>query len=204
MAGGKRRGLRAVLLFAVSTLMMLTSVAPVSAAPASPVDRLGLLPEDCDLTEHLSGEFKVLHESGEALLAALKKNEVYTDGHMQYLLFDDIKDEPDQNKRWLLEEAKRKDLEKRSGVVFVDYVYPSSEYAPEDPDCNDRPEAPKLYRHLCSPEGLRAFQRGRLRPAPALRRLSVRSGVLRYVQARRVPRDLRLPRSPSGGPPRHG
>ena len=128
---GERRGQRGITLIAVSLTILLASVPALSAqAPAGPNivsgDRNTSPPGSIDgsiVCSHAPGEFLVGYDSKESMNAAPQANVVDTIDSIlvQYVVYEEIKNEPNPDIQSITEEAKRQELKTRSGVDYVEY-----------------------------------------------------------------------------------
>ncbi len=129
--GEKRRGSRGAALIAVSLAMLLVSVPALAAqAPAGSNivsdDQNAFQPGPSGgsvVCDHAPGEFLVGYDSEEAMRTAPQSNVVDTIDNIlvQYVVYDEIKNEPNPEIRSAAEEMKRQELESRPGVNYVEY-----------------------------------------------------------------------------------
>lgn len=146
--GGRQRQ-RGITLIAVSLAMLLAYIPALAAqAPAGPVvsgDQNGSRPAPpggAGVCGHSPGEFLVGYESEEALRAAPQENVVDTIESIlvQYVAYDEIKNEPDPAVRSAAEEAKKQELEAWPGVNYVEYncsAAAEARAAPPVADCGE-------------------------------------------------------------------
>lgn len=146
----RRRRQRGITLITVSLAMLLATVPALAAqAPAASNIVSGDQntsppgpPGGSIACDHAPGEFLVGYGSEEAMNAAPQANVVDTVESVlvQYVVYDEIKNEPDPEIQRAVEEAKRQELAARSGVDYVEYncqVGAEARAAPPLADCGE-------------------------------------------------------------------